>query len=164
VRIGRYEVERAGDTLTVAVPHERDVARALLAAGLGLAALGALLRRGRPGAGTMVVLAGLGLAGVGGVALAAGSRVRAGPAGLERDRLGGRVERWRPGEIEAVAVARRVPEAADVKSGSPPRRYDAHVLGRGGERLVRFRLGSERDAQRLARELGSALGVPVRER
>jgi hypothetical protein len=119
---------------------------------------------GRAGVGTGVVLLGLGLAAVGGIAVLAAERWRANETELVRERWGGRTERWPRAEIAAVAIVRRAVSAEDFKrTGIRP--WDVTVRGRDGHRLpVRFSVDSHADARALAAILGAALTVEVQER
>jgi hypothetical protein len=164
--IGRYEVVRGADALVVRLPRDTPIGLGLVAGGLALSALGAALLGSRRRTAGGLVLLGLGVAGVGGVALVASASWTASRAELLRERSGRRVERWPREAIVAVEVVQRPREAPlDLKSGSPPRRWEVRVRGSDGERLpARFTFEMERDARALARALGAALGVDVRER
>jgi hypothetical protein len=163
--IGRYHVERSGTAIEISRPRDRGLGWLLLAGGLVLAGAGQAVRAsGRAGVGTGVVLLGLGLAAVGGIAVLAAERWRANETELVRERWGGRTERWPRAEIAAVAIVRRAVSAEDFKrTGIRP--WDVTVRGRDGHRLpVRFSVDSHADARTLAAILGAALTVEVQER
>jgi hypothetical protein len=161
--IGRYRVERIGTTIAISQPRDRGIALTLLAGGLVVAGLGQAVRAGgRIGAGSAVLLLGLGIAAVGGVAMLAAERWRANETELVRERFGGRVERWPRTAIAEVVITRRVASAEDFKRARI-RPWDVTVRGPDGRRLpVRFSVESEAAARSLAATLGAALRVEVR--
>ncbi len=162
--IGRYRVERVGTTVAISRPRDRAIGGMLLAGGFVLAGVGFAVRRGgRTGAGSALMLLGLGLAAVGGAAVLAAERWRANETELVRERLGGRFERWPRTEIEGIAIARRAASADDFKRPQS-RPWDVTIRGSDGGRLpVRFAVESAAEARSLAATLGAALGVKVRE-
>ena len=163
--IGRYHVERSGTAIAISRPRDRGLGWLVLAGGLAVAGAGQLVRAsGRGGLGTGVVLLGLGLAAVGGIAALAAERWRANETELVRERFGGRTDRWPRAEITGVAIVRRAVSAEDFKrTGMRP--WDVTIRGRDGQRLpVRFSVESDADARALAAILGAALSVEVQER
>jgi hypothetical protein len=163
-RIGRYELVRASDALEIQSPGDARVSRFVLVGGAALVVLGLLwLSRGRRGSAIALVLVGLGVGGIGLLARADGTRWRASPVELARERSGGRVDRWRRDEIAWVEVRRRAPDAEGLKR-TPPRPFEVRLHKSDGSRLpTRFSFAAESEARALARELGAALGVGVRE-
>jgi hypothetical protein len=161
-RIGRYRVTRGGDGIELAVPGDGRVGWPVLAAGVAVFALGAVLAAtGRVGIGIAAVLAGLALQAIGAAGLMGSATVRASRTELVREGFGGRTQRWPREAIAAVEVRRRAASAEDFKRpGTHP--WDVELRARDGGRLpVRFTLRSEQEARRLARELAGALGLPA---
>ena len=160
--IGPYRVERTGTAIAISRAGDRTVGLALLAGGLVVAGIGRGLRgSGRVGAGTAVLLLGLGIAAVGGVSVLATERWRANDAELARERPGGRVERWPRAAITAVEIHRRAASADDFKRARI-RPWDVTVRSRAGGRLpARFSVSSEADARALARQIATALRIEV---
>lgn len=160
--IGPYRVERSGTAIEITRPGDRTIGLALLAGGLVVAGIGRGLRgSGRVGAGTAVLLLGLGIAAMGGIAVLATERWRANDTELVRERPGGRVERWPRAALTAVEIRRRAASAEDFKA-TRIRPWDVTLRSREGGRLpARFSVSSEADARALARQIATALRIEV---
>ncbi|RIL03960.1 MAG: hypothetical protein DCC71_14465 [Proteobacteria bacterium] len=157
-RIGRLRIRATPDGLVVQAPGPDRIARVVVGVGLAIAAFGVLRGRARA-----ISLLGLGVAGVGGVALVFGGTTwTAGADGLrERTRLSG--ERLVPrAEIERLEIARRAP-VPDAKSPPRPLLYEVRVFARGeADSAARIAVGSREEADALGRALADALGAPLR--
>ncbi len=160
-QIGPYRLVATDSGIEVHAPDDRRGGGILIAAGLALAALGALrLRRDegeRRNFAWARVLLGLGMAGVGAFgALGSGTVwtvTQDGVALRHRDRSETIAPR---AQIEAVVIAQRASDGADVKNKATARSW---IVQAGG---VRFAVETPREAQQLADEVARALGVAVR--
>ncbi len=160
-RIGPYRLVATGAGIEVHAPDDQRGGGALIAAGLGLAAIGAWrLRRDtgeRRNFGWARVLLGLGMAGAGAFAVLGSGTVWVVTQDGVSLRQHGRSETIAPrAQIESVLVASRPADGADVKNPGTARPW---MVEAGG---ARFALESRDDAQRLAEEVARALGVTVR--
>lgn len=159
VPIGPYTVERSGDAIAVRAGDGDRIALALVAAGLVIAAVGALRKRQR----APWLLLGAGLAIVGGVA-----RIEGGAAWTVTREGVAEARRFRPvhtvsrAGIEAIEIAARRPTGADAKAATPPRLVEVRVRERDGASPLRFAFEREDDAQRFAALLAETLGVAKR--
>ena len=160
-QIGPYRLMTTDAGIEVSAPASQPGGGVLIAAGLALAALGALRLRRDEGErryfGWARVLLGLGMAGVGAFAVLGGGAVwEVTPDGVVlRDE--GRRETLAPrAQIEAVVVASRRLDGADVKNPATARPWTVQIGG------ARFALASEEEAQQLAAKLAQVLGVEVR--
>lgn len=162
MRIGGHQVTRTEDGIEVALPSDRRVGLLLAGGGAVLVALGVgLVAAGRRGAGTALLLVGLGFAGLGAASALGATTVRASRVELVRQAVGGRSERWPREAIAAVEVRRRRPSAEDLKRpGARP--WLVRLRAReGGYLPVRFTLVGEADARALGEALAGALGLPL---
>lgn len=160
--IGRYRVTHVGDGVEISVPRDRGIGLVLAAGGALLGALGAgLVASGRRGAGLAGVVVGVGLVAMGALAAFGTMRVRATRAELVRERFAGPAQRWASSEVAAVDVTRRAPSADEFKRVGP-HAWDVRLRASDGRLLpMRFTLGSEAEANALARVLSEALGLPA---
>ena len=160
-RIGTYSVAATSTGIEVHAPDDGRAGSVLVAAGLGLAALGAWRARTSPSELRSFALArvvlGLALAGLGGFAMfGSGTTWTASRDGLvERGRDGSETRSARA-QIEAVTITSRRADGADLKNPAGSRPW---IVQAGS---ARFALASQRDAQRLAERLARAIDVEVR--
>lgn len=159
--IGPYTIDSSPAGIEV---HARDDGRAgsvLLAAGLGLALIGALRARNasneRRNFALARVVMGLGLAGMGGFAMLGSAKTwTASRDGIIERTRGGMEARSERAQIEAVTITRRRDTGADQKNEAGSRPW----IVQAGSAV--FSVASESDAQQLATALARAIGVEVR--
>ena len=160
-QIGPYRIAATDAGIEVRAPDDQPGGSVLIAAGLALAALGGLRLRRDEGERRYFawarVLLGFGMAGVGAFAvLGSGTVWEVTPDGVAL-RESGRRETIAPrAQLEAVVIAMRRPDGADVKNPATARPWTVQAGG------ARFALRSREEAQQLAEELARVLGVEVR--
>lgn len=148
-RIGTYRIEPTPAGFVIRAQEGGLVAKGIFGLGLALAGLGALGRK------LPLILLGLGLAGVGGVAL------RFGGATWEatRDGLRGAAEVSRS-QIQSLEIARARPIGSDIKPQARPRLWELRVRAPDGSSAARFAFEQEGEARALAAELARLWTLP----
>jgi len=162
-RIGPYAVAATRAGIEVHAPDDGRAGSVLVAAGLGLAALGAWRARNsqneRRNFALARVVLGLALAGLGGFAMfGSGTTWTASSDGIVERARDGSETRSERAQIEAVTITAKRADGADLKNPGGSRPW---IVQAGS---ARFALTSQPDAQRLAEELARAIGVEVRTR
>lgn len=151
VRIGTYRIESTPVGFVIRAQQGGLVAKGIVGFGLALAAVGVLVGRKLP-----LILLGLGIAGVGGVALGFGGATWE----ASRDGLRGAADVSRT-QIQALEIVRARPIGSDVKPHARPRLWQLRVLSADGSSAARFAFEHESDAHALATELARLWNLPA---
>ena len=149
-RIGAYRIEPTPIGFVIRAQEGGLVAKGIVGFGLAVVALGVLAGRRLP-----LILLGLGIAGVGGVALVFGGATWE----ASRDGLRGAAQVSRS-EIQSLAIVRARPIGSDIKPQARPRLWELRVRGADGASAARFAFERESEAQALAAELARLWNLP----
>jgi hypothetical protein len=150
-QIGTYRIEPTPVGFMIHAQEGGLVAKGIVVFGLALAVLGFVVGRKLP-----LILMGLGIAGVGGVAL------RFGGASWEasRDGLRGAAEVSRS-QIQSLEIARTRPIGSDIKPQARPRPWELRVRSADGSSVARFAFEQQPEAQALGAELARLWELPA---
>jgi hypothetical protein len=149
-RIGTYRIEPTPVGFVIRAQEGGLVAKGIVGFGLAVAALGLLAGRRLP-----LILLGLGIAGVGGVALLfGGAKWEASRDGLRGAAQGSRAQ------IQSLEIARARPIGSDIKPQARPRLWELRVRGADGTSLARFAFEQQPEAQALGAELARLWTLP----
>lgn len=150
-RIGTYRIEPTPVGFVIRAQEGGLVAKGIVGFGLALAALGVVAGRKLP-----LILLGLGIAGVGGVALRFGGATW----DASRDGLRGAAEVSRA-QIASLEIARARPIGSDVKPQARPRLWELRVRGADGASAARFAFEQQSEAQALGAEFARLWELPA---
>lgn len=149
-RIGTYRIEPTPVGFVIRAQEGGLVAKGFVGFGLAVAVLGLLAGRRLP-----LILLGVGIAGLGTVALVfGGAKWEASRDGLRGSATVSRAE------IQSLEIAERRPIGIDVKPQARPRLWQLRVRGADGASLARFAFEREPEARVLAAELARLWSLP----